>query len=220
MAKGAKKYYVVIKGHHPGIYPSWASAKEQVDGFQGAVYKAFTDFQEAQVAMKTGQFPKKEPSLDFNSNEPNTSTPRSTPTKVVDKAFNPDSISVDAACSGNPGMMEYRGVDNMTGAEVFKLSTPIMGTNNIGEFLAIVHALAWLKGMNSSKLIYSDSVNAINWIKAKSCRTKLPRTANTETVWKLIERAVTWLNNNSYPNKISKWETDKWGENPADFGRK
>jgi len=220
MAKASRKYYVVLKGHNTGIFPTWASCKEQIDGFPNAVYKAFTDFDQAQATLKLGKLPKKEPADIFRYPTTEQKAHTTTATAVKDKAFNPDSISVDAACSGNPGPMEYRGIDNMTGAEVFKLKAPITGTNNIGEFLAIVHALAWLKSMNSSKIIYSDSVNAINWTKAKTCRTKLPRTANTETVWNLIERAVIWLNNNSYSNKILKWETEKWGENPADFGRK
>ena len=45
--------------------------------------------------------------------------------------------AVDAACSGNPGPMEYRGIDLATGAEIFHFG-PVHGTNNIGEFLAIV----------------------------------------------------------------------------------
>ena len=52
--------------------------------------------------------------------------------------------AVDAACSGNPGPMEYQCIDLATGAQVFHFG-PIHGTNNIGEFLAIVHALALME---------------------------------------------------------------------------
>ena len=48
-----------------------------------------------------------------------------------------DSLAVDAACAGNPGPMEYRGVLVRTGQEIFHVGPMEGGTNNIGEFLAI-----------------------------------------------------------------------------------
>lgn len=50
--------------------------------------------------------------------------------------------------------------------------------------------------------IYSDSVNAISWIKQKKCKTKLPREPKTEELFKLIERAEKWLRENTYTTKI------------------
>jgi ribonuclease HI len=127
---------------------------------------------------------------------------------------------VDAACSGNPGPMEYRGVDLLSGKEIFHYG-PLYGTNNIGEFLAIVHALALMKRENINKPIYSDSRNALNWVKRKRCRTRLERTEKTEKLFQIIERAERWLQTNDYSHiPILKWETEEWGEVPADFGRK
>ena len=128
-------------------------------------------------------------------------------------------LCVDAACSGNPGPMEYRGVHLPSGKEIFRFG-PIQGTNNIGEFLAIVHALALLKQKGLSMPIYSDSVNAINWVKKKQCKTKLERNEKTEELFRLIGRAEKWLAENKYDTPILKWETKQWGEIPADFGRK
>ena len=130
-----------------------------------------------------------------------------------------NSLAVDAACSGNPGAMEYRGVHVASRQEVFHFG-PVYGTNNIGEFLAIVHGLALLKQKGFDMPIYSDSVNAINWIRQKKCKTKLPREPKTEELFKLIERAEKWLRENTYTTRILKWETKQWGEIPADFGRK
>ena len=131
-----------------------------------------------------------------------------------------NSIAVDAACSGNPGMMEYRGVYLRTGKEIFHFG-PIFGTNNIGEFLAIVHGLALLKQKGFHDMpIYSDSVNAQLWVRKKKCKTTLERNERTEELFRLIERAETWLHNNTWKNRIIKWPTDQWGEIPADFGRK
>ena len=131
-----------------------------------------------------------------------------------------DAWAVDAACSGNPGPMEYQAIDLKTGCRVFHFG-PIKGTNNIGEFLAIVHALAlaWQQGL-TSKAIYSDSYNAILWVNKRACKTKLERTPETEQLFQIIERAERWLRTHNYHNPIIKWETQKWGEVPADFGRK
>jgi ribonuclease HI len=131
-----------------------------------------------------------------------------------------NAIAVDAACSGNPGPMEYRGIDLRTGQQVFHFG-PVHGTNNIGEFLAIVHALAMLKQQGREDVtIYSDSRNALTWLKKKTCKTKLERNAKTEYLHGVIARAENWLRTHTYRNPILKWETDRWGEIPADFGRK
>ena len=131
-----------------------------------------------------------------------------------------DAWAVDAACSGNPGPMEYQAIDLQTGAQVFHFG-PMKGTNNIGEFLAIVHALAlcWQKGLHD-KTIYSDSYNAILWVSKRQCKTKLERTPETEPLFQIILRAENWLRTHHYRNPVVKWETQKWGEVPADFGRK
>jgi ribonuclease HI len=127
---------------------------------------------------------------------------------------------VDAACKGNPGILEYRGVDTKSGAELFRQGPFPEGTVNLGEFLAIVHALGLLKKMDSDWPVYSDSRTAIAWIKAKRIKTNLKRTAKNEQLFILIDRAITWLKTNPYQNRILKWETAWWGEIPADFGRK
>ena len=128
--------------------------------------------------------------------------------------------AVDAACSGNPGPMEYQGIDLQTGYPVFHFG-PVHGTNNIGEFLAIVHALALLdKQHDTERVVYSDSYNAILWVRKKKCKTKLARTPQTEALFQVIERAERWLQTHEVSTPVVKWETAKWGEIPADFGRK
>ena len=131
-----------------------------------------------------------------------------------------DAWAVDAACSGNPGPMEYQAIDLATGARVFHFG-PMKGTNNIGEFLAIVHALALMQQQGlHDKAIYSDSYNAILWVNKRQCKTKLERTPETEPLYQIIARAERWLQTHQWRNPIIKWETQKWGEVPADFGRK
>jgi ribonuclease HI len=204
-----KKYYVVWKGKKPGVYNNWKECEAQVKGIIGAVYKSFPGLEEARRAYAGD--PK-----DYVKRK--AAAPKLTNTKVGNPIL--ESLSVDAACSGNPGAMEYRGVDTLSGQQIFHKGPFPLGTNNIGEFLGIVHALAYLEKTGSRLPVYTDSRTALKWVKDKAVKTKLPRNARTESLFDLLDRAVTWLNTHEYPNKILKWETEKWGEIPADFGRK
>ena len=129
-------------------------------------------------------------------------------------------MSVDAACSGNPGIMEYRGVDTSNGNELFRQGPFKMGTNNIGEFLALVHGLALFHKKGLDLPIYTDSLTARKWVKDKAVKTKLPEIPETEPIFELIHRAIQWLKTHEYHNPILTWDTKSWGEIPADFGRK
>lgn len=208
-----QKYYVVWEGVTPGIYSSWAECQLQTKGYDGAKYKSFDSREEAERAFASSPYAyigKKAK----ESKEKCQLTFYPLPKVVIN-----NSLAVDAACSGNPGPMEYRGVHVANKQEIFHFG-PMKGTNNIGEFLALVHGLALLKQKGIDIPIYSDSVNAISWVKQKKCKTKLPRTAETENLFLLIERAEKWLRENTYSTPILKWETKEWGEIPADFGRK
>jgi ribonuclease HI len=212
MAK-KQKYYVVWHGKTPGIYHSWDSCKAQITGFPAARYKSFEVLAEAEYAFK---------------HDPEKFIKKSATINTGKKTVKPDkssilqnSICVDAACSGNPGDMEYRGVDTFTGNQIFHQGPFKQGTNNIGEFLALVHALALLeKKGNSHTTIYSDSKIAIGWVHQKKAKTKLDRTSENEIIFVLLERAEKWLQTHNHRNPVVKWETDVWGEIPADFGRK
>jgi len=212
VSKKKKKYYTVWKGHNTGVFESWDDCKAQIKDFQGAQYKSFTTFEAAKEALK-GNYKDYISKTKFKSELSKTE---------LDKIGQPNynSISVDAASSGNPGKMEYRGVDTKTKKELFKQGPFEEGTNNIGEFLALVHGLAFLKKHNSNLIIYSDSRTAMSWVKKKTCNTKLQRNDKNKAVFDLVERALIWLRNNSYTTTIVKWETKAWGEIPADFGRK
>lgn len=131
-----------------------------------------------------------------------------------------ESIAVDAACSGNPGPMEYRGVYVKTGQQLFKVGPLEGGTNNIGEFLAIVHGLALQEKQGTQLPLYSDSVNAQKWVRMGICKTTLEETEQNAPIFDMIRRAESWLRTHTFRVPIYKWETKQWGEIPADFGRK
>ena len=129
-------------------------------------------------------------------------------------------LAVDAACSGNPGMMEFRGVIADTGTEVFHRGPFAEGTNNVGEFLAIVLGLAYLKQHNLPWVLYSDSRTALAWLKKKHAQTKLECTPANQPLFEMLRKAEQWLAENSYSTDVRKWDTEEWGEIPADFWRK
>jgi ribonuclease HI len=211
MKKPKSKYYVVWEGRQPGIYDSWDKCRKQVEGMAGAKYKGFLTAEEAAQAFKSnawnyiGRNAKPEPDQE-----------------MLKKCGMPlrDAICVDAACSGNPGVLEYRGVHLPSGKEIFHRGPFPEGTTNIGEFLAIVTGLVWLKQNNSPLPLYSDSRNAILWTKQKRVNTKLEPSHKNQELFALIDRAVSWLHANRFDTRILKWETKAWGEIPADFGRK
>lgn len=193
------------------MYDKWDDCKAQVDGFDNAKYKAFPSKDAADKAFADGHGKYlRKPRAKVS--HPWESSPLEDPI--------PASLAVDAACSGNPGDMEYRGVITSTGKEIFRIGPYRQGTNNIGEFLALVHGLAVLKQQNSPLPVYSDSVNAIKWVTNKKCKTQLVRNDVNAPIFDLIERAEKWLRDNTYTTRILKWETARWGEIPADFGRK
>ena len=207
MAK-KQKYYVIWAGHQTGIFDSWAETEKNIKGYAGAQYKSFESKAEAESAAKKNYWASVSPSS-------KTKTPRLNAAKIIIP-----SISVDAACAGNPGVLEYQGVNTETKEVLFFRGPFPLGTVNIGEFLAIVHGLAYLKKINCPYPIYSDSRTAISWVKKKAIKTNLERSSATEELFKMVDSALEWLHKNPYATKILKWETEDWGENPADYGRK
>lgn len=208
------KWYVVWEGRATGVFNSWEECQESTQGFPGARFKSFNSQQEAIEAFR-------------NDDEDDRAVIRAIahgPKQKVNYAAIPEiipgSIAVDGACSGNPGMMEYRCVDVMSGKEIFHQGPFAGATNNIGEFLAIVHALALYSKEGKNNAIYTDSKTALAWVRNRQVKTTIARTPENEYVFQLLMRAEKWLRTHSWKNPILKWQTDKWGEIPADFGRK
>ena len=215
MSKKKERYYTVWHGNKTGVFDTWKECSNQIKGFPGAKYKSFDTKKEAEDAF-SGNW------SNFISFQKSGKDTTKKTYKNLPEAQQPirESICVDAACSGNPGNMEYRGVDFKTGLEIFRQGPYKNGTNNIGEFLAIVHALALVKNYEKPIPIYSDSKIAISWVSQKKCKTKLEENSKNTDLFGIVERAEKWLKVNSYKNPVLKWQTNIWGEIPADFGRK
>ena len=215
-SKPKQKFYAVIRGRKTGVFTSWFSCERQIKGYKGAIYKSYKTRSEAEAALANA-------SIDplASSPQPEEADPAVSVTQILysDEVIQP-SLSVDASCMGNPGILEYRGVAVESREEIFCEGPFPNGTNNIGEFLAIVQGLMILKEQNREIPIYSDSEIAILWVKKKKAKTTLVRSSRNRDLFDRIEAAQTWLEENTYPNPILKWNTRAWGEIPADFGRK
>lgn len=207
------KWYVVWIGHSPGLYPSWDKCRDQVEGFPGSRYRAYDTLAEAKEAFEKG-LPKQNVKQAPADQLPLGRTKTGARGPIV------PSISVDAACNMTTGVMEYRGVDTQSGAELFRMGPFNGSSNNLGEFLAVVHALGMQKKNSGNLPVYTDSKTALAWVRKKHAKTTVAPSDKNSELFALINRAEEWLKNNTYANRVLKWNTDKWGENPADFGRK
>ena len=216
------KFYVVWVGHNPGVYDDWSDCLEQIKNYSGARYKGYNSSTEAAEAFRAGL--QKEDSNDLARLLNGASEHRRHDAAHPDYFNNPEidltAWAVDAACSKNPGPVEYRGVELMSGRELFRIGPLQGGTNNLGEFLAIVHALALQDKLGVSHTIYSDSVSGMAWVRNRKIKTTLTENDVNRPLFGLLRRAMQWLNTHTYKSRIMKWDTPRWGEIPADFGRK
>jgi len=187
------KAYVVWRGRQPGVYRTWEECRAQVAGFSGAQYQSYPDWATAKQAFLGGG--------GVNSSAP-----------VC------PSYAVDGACAGNPGVMEYRGVRTDSGEEIFHRGPYPLGTNNIAEFLALVTALQWCAAQDCDWPVYSDSQIALDWVRQGRCRTGL--SLDRTPLEAEVRAAERWLATHSYRNPLYQWDTRRWGQIPADFGRK
>lgn len=208
------KFYVVWTGREPGVYESWSACERQVKGVAGAQFKGFGTRLEAESAFAGSP-------VEYFSKGAKQAVQRMN-WRLLPKQEQPvfPALAVDAACSGNPGVLEFRGVDAETGREVFHRGPYQQGTNNIGEFLAIVLGLIILKKNKLDIPLYSDSRTALAWVRKKHAGTKLAPSKENAPLMDALRIAEQWLQNNTYTTTLLKWDTERWGEIPADFGRK
>lgn len=215
MAQSRRKFYVVWEGRAPGVYDSWEECQAQVEGYPGAKFKSFGSQADAVAAFRGDRADALELFRAIGAHD----------SAMVNYSAFPeirlDAIAVDGACAGNPGLMEYRGVAVATGEEIFRVGPLEGGTNNIGEYVAIIHAASLLSRRGDfATPIYSDSKTALSWIRRGRSNTTIRPSDGNARVVELLRRADAWLAANRIVNPVLKWNTEQWGEIPADFGRK
>lgn len=210
-----RKFYVVWEGLAPGIYDSWEECQQQVIGVKGARFKAFNSIEQATEAFRGSYEDQATLLIEIAKRQ---SAPH--PTRIPD-SIPAGAIAVDGACSGVPGPIEYRGVDIHSGHEIFHVGPYAGGSNNIAEYLALIHALALLdKRGDHTTPIYSDSRTAQSWVRNRRSKTTIAPSAENAQLMHLLARADAWIATHNPRNPIIKWDTEHWGEIPADFGRK
>ncbi len=204
-----KKKYVVWVGRKIGIYDTWEECQAQVNGYKDSRYMKFSSQEAAEAAFREG------PDNYWGSKKATVSTSIKYPDEVQK-----NSIAVDVGCRGAHGPMEFRGIDLIDNKMIFEYGPYDVGTSNIGEFLAIIEGLKYIAKTGKHSIIYSDSKVAIGWVRKKECNTTLEDNDKTMEIHAMIDSGLNWLRNNKYSCKIVKWNTAKWGEIPADYGRK
>lgn len=208
-----KKFYVVWQGSKTGVFANWADCQASIAGFSKAKYKSFPTLEAAERAFRegadvyygTGKF---------------VSALSDKQLAVIGRPLT-NSLCVDAAWNAQTKVMEYRGVWHHDRTIAFQKGPFSNATNNIGEFLAIVHALALMAKQSLNLPVYSDSETAISWVHNRRVNSKSMQKGETSSrVNELVARALDWIRHNEFPNEILKWRTEAWGEVPADYGRK
>lgn len=126
-------------------------------------------------------------------------------------------IVCDGSYRWSADKLQYQVLDLSTGELLYVSKVYEGGSSNVAEFLGIVHSAAHCMNNGIKDTIYTDSYIGIKWVKSKNCWTKEWLSDELDSV---VKRAVSWLKSNTIQNKIVYWDKSKWGENPADFGRK
>lgn len=124
-------------------------------------------------------------------------------------------IVCDAAHSEKKQITEYQGFVLETGEKIFYHEIGYQ-TTNIGEFLALVDSIKWvIENDYFPKVIYSDSVTAIAWVREMRTASKKKNKDlyKAEIFLQVFEEAIKDI-------EIIHWNSKIWGENPADFGNK
>jgi ribonuclease HI len=123
--------------------------------------------------------------------------------------YNDNDIFVDGFSSGNPGIGGFI-VAKYDGTVLFRKDYGNVHSNNWYELAAIATAVIKYPGRH----IWSDSVTAIAWANGRVSKDVAKLYSNDQAFSLMIEtiRKVNPV--------ISKWNTRKWGEIPADPGNK
>lgn len=140
-------------------------------------------------------------------------------------------IACDASCVGFNGTIkndgyfhgrvEWQCIDLATKEKVFASDVQPQSTINVGEFMAIVTSLKILHQRgDSTSPVWSDSKLCIQWVRGRYTSSKLPM---NEFTWEALDgmaEFLAWLKETNPVNPILWWNKHKFGDHPADYGRK
>lgn len=204
------QFYGVWVGRKPGIYTTWPDCQAQTSGYSGAKF------------MKLNAKTMEEAQAEYDRLAEGHNISKAIKKETSVSKAQDDVLTVDGASNGTH--CEYQAVWHPSREQAFASKRFENGTNNIAEFLGLVHAIKYLMEHNKPLKVYTDSVTAMAWIRDKKANTTAHLTGKaTNELTQLITEAEQFLQQNAaILNKaeILKWDTKHWGEIPADYGRK
>jgi ribonuclease HI len=155
-------YYVVHKGRVPAIYTSWSNCKKQIDKFEGAIFKKFTNKQDAELFLKNGFGENKKPrSVTRKENDDKKNN-----NKITDETIEDESdkifIYTDGSCIKCKNNISKGGYGIYIPEKNLKIEAPLLNqkiTNNRAEMTAIIDSLKYLDDNDLLKklCIFTDS---------------------------------------------------------------
>jgi ribonuclease HI len=216
----AKKHYVVWVGNNTGVFDNWAETQKATSGAKGAKFKSFPNITEANKAFTESY------ELHYGNSDGEKSTSGKIKVKITKKLDLKAYLTVDAAYNGKES--EWRGVmcgtDFPHEPEIFRSPVHSGGSNNIGEFLALIEGICYLLKSNQLHIpIYSDSKTALAWHRNKEHKsTVIDNKINDPVMMNKFFKSFDFLNGKAKELNyiLEKWHTKEWGEIAADFGRK
>jgi ribonuclease HI len=158
-----KTYYVVHKGRNPGIYNSWKDCQKQIDKYEGAIFKKFSDENEAKTFLENGFGNNKKPRIVTrreNDDKKNNN-------KIEEEIDNDPSqkifIYTDGSCIKLKNSINKGGYGIYIPSRSIMVGHPLLNqkiTNNRAELTAIIESIKYLDEdelQNNKLCIFTDS---------------------------------------------------------------
>lgn len=122
-----------------------------------------------------------------------------------------DKIIVHSTANTKTKRMAYKGFNESTNKWIFKVKYKGYCTQNVADFMAIVHALHYCKINNIDLPIYNDNLVAIKWVKDKKVNSLLIKTKENHELFQSFENALVILKQNDFLNPILFWKKKELG---------
>ena len=158
-------YYAVHKGKHPGIYLTWNECKTQVNNFENAIFKKFSNKKEAEVFLKEGFGVGKKPKIIVrreNDDKKNNEKISNETEDLLNTIF----IYTDGSCIKLKNNIFKAGYGIYIPDKNIKVGKPLLNqkiTNNRAELTAIIESIIYLDPEDLIKkiCIFTDSQYSI-----------------------------------------------------------
>lgn len=142
-----KKYYAVKIGRSTGIFDTWEDCKKEIEGYSGAIYKSFSNYEDAERFLNGDE-----------KNELNNSLLKNSIKAYVDGSYSKTENKYSYGCVilCDDKTIKFGGVDDNIDYVEMK--------NVAGELLGSIEAIKWAKENNYDSItIYHDYEGIERW---------------------------------------------------------